>query len=847
MTSALPRAPLTPLSTSATLRPGREGVSKPQTPMRQIDPIESSALKIDFSTLSLNEAPKKEQALGSRRAVMADYFDEDALSPSEPKPLPPRARAVSSAAPASTPLRTRATSSAAALPHTPSTSSQPFSRIRSTSTVNRPQEQAENVVVVHTPKSEDNDPHARGRMRAISAPAAPLSNLTPSRPALPSYPPPPKPTAKPGVSPQATPSRKSSVSRLTMSEAAGKLAAKTPVRSPPLRPTPNKSTLLRPKTTLSVAISSPPALITTPKVCGTSPNISQQPTPLAEASKPAMIVSIETLTSSLVTPSPKEPQQLQQLLQLPQLQLPQQPQQEEDEQPQIAHPQLQIALPSPTATSPTTTSPTISPTAISQIAPTPTATPFRKRPVLPAKPPSPEEDIIRCVQVDGDEDSEEEASSLVLPSRPGVPLSKPSLALQLSDTLSEPQVFRQGSEGTGEEIEESDLVTALKCEERPRRLARRQSYNLSVTGTLSTPGLMINGGGVFKKSNRVQIGSAVASEDLLKLGPLGSGNTGTVFKALWVPKATLVALKTVNVHNKAQRHQLIKELTTFLAISAQGGSCFVEFWGAFVHESKCTLVIEYMNRGCLKSALSRSGPLSEGVIAGIARQILLGLHQLHSQNQIHRDIKADNVLIDDKGFVKISDFGIVKQLDEGATSCSTFVGTMTHLSPERLRCESFSFPSDIWSFGITMHVLATGRSPFESDEFFHLLKEVADISKPLSLNRARFSPNFVDFLELCLAKDPSLRPSAAILLQHPFILHTAPCPWPFAAPIEGDPEELDKLAQYLAKVNKGSASHPHSIADRAGMDNWILSMAAQMGIHRAEVASAFERNFSFSR
>ncbi|CAE7277067.1 MKK6, partial [Symbiodinium sp. KB8] len=90
-----------------------------------------------------------------------------------------------------------------------------------------------------------------------------------------------------------------------------------------------------------------------------------------------------------------------------------------------------------------------------------------------------------------------------------------------------------------------------------------------------------------------------------------------------------------------------------------------------------------------------------------------GLEFIHSCRQIHRDIKPSNLLINHTGAVKVSDFGLMKEVDSTDAMASTFVGTMNYMSPERLGGEEYTTTSDIWSFGLSIMAVAMGRFPIE--------------------------------------------------------------------------------------------------------------------------------------
>lgn len=135
---------------------------------------------------------------------------------------------------------------------------------------------------------------------------------------------------------------------------------------------------------------------------------------------------------------------------------------------------------------------------------------------------------------------------------------------------------------------------------------------------------------------------------------------------------------------------------------------------------------------------------------------------------IHRDIKPGNLLISSDGFVKIGDFGLAVSLDAAQDQVQ---GTQRYIAPERLENEKdqLSPKADIWSFGLSLWALAEGKFPYEEavgDEFD---LRMAIASQNLEISAQDFSPNFREFVSLCLKKNPAERWSAEELLDHPFI------------------------------------------------------------------------------
>lgn len=99
---------------------------------------------------------------------------------------------------------------------------------------------------------------------------------------------------------------------------------------------------------------------------------------------------------------------------------------------------------------------------------------------------------------------------------------------------------------------------------------------------------------------------------------------------------------------------------------------------------------------------------------------------------MHRDIKPDNILLNKRGFVKLTDFGITKSYDgEETEKARTFVGTMTYMSPERMEGNSYDYAGDIWSVGVMLIEIVTGKFPFkETKDFLEMLDIISEQASP---------------------------------------------------------------------------------------------------------------------
>eukprot|EP01034_Spumella_vulgaris_P026599 gene26599-33202_t len=179
-----------------------------------------------------------------------------------------------------------------------------------------------------------------------------------------------------------------------------------------------------------------------------------------------------------------------------------------------------------------------------------------------------------------------------------------------------------------------------------------------------------------------------------------------------------------------------------------------------------TIALEYMDGGSLANVLAQVGPIPEPVLACMCYQILWGLAYLKHDKRVHRDLKPSNLLINSRGEVKVTDFGVSAELQNSIAMCGTFVGTFKYMSPERIRNTPYSFMSDIWSLGIVLMECATGRYPFhEHKNCIEVAQNILDADIP-ELPKG-FTPQFRQFLRQCMQKDPEARLPAEVLLGSP--------------------------------------------------------------------------------
>jgi eukaryotic-like serine/threonine-protein kinase len=172
------------------------------------------------------------------------------------------------------------------------------------------------------------------------------------------------------------------------------------------------------------------------------------------------------------------------------------------------------------------------------------------------------------------------------------------------------------------------------------------------------------------------------------------------------------------------------------------------------------IVLEYLPGGTLEERLATGEPLADGDAARIAREVASGLAHAHERGLVHRDIKPGNVLFDEEGAAKITDFGIARILSESTlTEAGTLLGTATYISPEQARGERATPASDVYSFGVVLYRMLTGRLPFEAESPLELaaMHESAD-PPPISSLRSDAPPALERVATAALAKRPEERP-----------------------------------------------------------------------------------------
>ncbi|CUG26456.1 transmembrane protein, putative [Bodo saltans] len=251
--------------------------------------------------------------------------------------------------------------------------------------------------------------------------------------------------------------------------------------------------------------------------------------------------------------------------------------------------------------------------------------------------------------------------------------------------------------------------------------------------------------------------------------------------------------------------QLLQEVATLSSIKSDN---VVRYYGCAVNDGSICIVMEYVGGGSLTSLMGLFGTFPLPSARRFVMDVLRGLRALHEQRIVHRDVGPNNILVTIDGVCKLSDFGCSQSLQKiSAVSTRAVAGTPQYMAPEACRGEATT-ASDIWSLGVLAHVLVTGRLPFADADlvlppelFIRKMALIRPSSRRPSASKVSLSSgddsssglqsfisgsthlpmtvcvleallpsDALEFVQVCLLRDQTMRPTADQLMMHPFVL-----------------------------------------------------------------------------
>ena len=264
---------------------------------------------------------------------------------------------------------------------------------------------------------------------------------------------------------------------------------------------------------------------------------------------------------------------------------------------------------------------------------------------------------------------------------------------------------------------------------------------------------------------------------------IGKGSYGRVYLGVNLTTGDLLAVKQVEVNQKAagQDKDKMKEMVAALdqeidTMQHLEHPNIVQYLGCEKKEYSISIFLEYIPGGSIGGCLRKHGKFEESLVSSLTRQTLSGLAYLHTEGVLHRDLKADNILLDTDGTCKISDFGISKKSDNiyGNDITNSMQGSVFWMAPEVVRSQGqgYSAKVDIWSLGCVVLEMFEGRRPWSKEEAIGAIYKLGSLNQappiPEAVSNA-ISPEAYGFMLDCFTIDPTERPTAETLLKrHPF-------------------------------------------------------------------------------
>ncbi|EWG43591.1 STE/STE11/BCK1 protein kinase [Fusarium verticillioides 7600] len=263
---------------------------------------------------------------------------------------------------------------------------------------------------------------------------------------------------------------------------------------------------------------------------------------------------------------------------------------------------------------------------------------------------------------------------------------------------------------------------------------------------------------------------------------IGKGTYGRVYLGMNATTGEFLAVKEVEVNPKAAGGDKSKMKELVAALDQEIDTMqhldhinIVQYLGCERKETSISIFLEYISGGSIGSCLRKHGKFEESVVSSLTRQTLSGLAYLHREGILHRDLKADNILLDLDGTCKISDFGISKKTDNiyGNDKTNNMQGSVFWMAPEVIRSqgEGYSAKVDIWSLGCVVLEMFAGKRPWAKEEAVGAIYKIANGERPPIPEDIQdtLGPLAVAFMMDCFQVNPFDRPTADVLLsQHPF-------------------------------------------------------------------------------
>ena len=279
---------------------------------------------------------------------------------------------------------------------------------------------------------------------------------------------------------------------------------------------------------------------------------------------------------------------------------------------------------------------------------------------------------------------------------------------------------------------------------------------------------------------------------------LGSGGMADVYLAQDQLLGREVAVKVLH-HHFAEDHEFVerfrREASSAAALSHPN---IVGIFDRGEWNGTYYIAMEYVAGRSLKAIVREQGPLAPAAAIDIVVQILRAARFAHRRGVIHRDLKPHNVILDEEGRARVTDFGIARALEAPErTESGTILGTGSYVAPEQAQGERVGQPADVYSLGIVLYELLAGEPPFRGSSFVETaVRHVNEAPPDVRERRPDVPPALAALVGRCLQKSPAVRPTAAEVAAELGAFVRTPAA---SAPVEPAPEPEDERTLVISR------------------------------------------------
>jgi len=244
-------------------------------------------------------------------------------------------------------------------------------------------------------------------------------------------------------------------------------------------------------------------------------------------------------------------------------------------------------------------------------------------------------------------------------------------------------------------------------------------------------------------------------DDFIPLHVVGTGGFGKVIKVQERVGGRIFAMKVLRKRRLVETDQVESTKREQRILQTTQHPFVVKLRYSFQSSSKLFMVMDFYPGGSLFVHVKESGPFPEKTARFWAAEITLALDHLHINGIIHRDLKLENILLDEEGHVALTDFGLSMDRHDGVRMAHTICGSPVYLAPELIERQPYTFTVDWWALGVVLFEIMSGQVPFPSHNRHRMFEKI--LHSPVMFHRGVFSASARSFIGQLLIKDPQRR------------------------------------------------------------------------------------------